>query len=348
MINSTYITVSFITPFFKCLEDRGIPAEKLCSLAGLDVSILKKPQEKIFAPMANRLVAHIIRLTGEESIGLHIYEKIHIEMAGMTGFLMLNCLTLGDAIAQYAKYKDLVGNIVQMSVRLREGDNPKIIWTYNPDDVEYPRTILETVAVTAAGMIRELSEKKNLIEEIRFNYPEPEYSELYHEVFRTKIVFNAPENAVVFGKGVMYYPVRQPDPMIFSMIQSKAEEALMQLSQEQSIGFQTRMVMANDDHSIPEIKIVARKLKMNTRQLQLKLKEEGISYRQLRDSILFERAAACLRKGYTINEIARYLGFSESGAFHRSFRRWSGLTPKAFLRINASKSLKADPADAKE
>ena len=35
-----------------------------------------------------------------------------------------------------------------------------------------------------------------------------------------------------------------------------------------------------------------------------------------------------LREGATITEVAFLLGYSEASAFHRSFKRWTGRTPR--------------------
>jgi AraC-like DNA-binding protein len=37
-----------------------------------------------------------------------------------------------------------------------------------------------------------------------------------------------------------------------------------------------------------------------------------------------------LRQGSNIAEIAYYLGYSETSAFHRAFKQWTGQTPQAY------------------
>jgi AraC-like DNA-binding protein len=67
--------------------------------------------------------------------------------------------------------------------------------------------------------------------------------------------------------------------------------------------------------------------------LQRKLKGEGTSYQKVLEETQREMSEFYLQKPeIAICEVAYLLGFSQSSAFHRAFRRWTGLTPKTFRR----------------
>lgn len=67
---------------------------------------------------------------------------------------------------------------------------------------------------------------------------------------------------------------------------------------------------------------------MGVRYLQLKLKAEGTTFHEIRESFLKEMALGYLRDGTLgLKEISFLLGFSEPSAFHRAFVRWTGRTP---------------------
>ena len=59
--------------------------------------------------------------------------------------------------------------------------------------------------------------------------------------------------------------------------------------------------------------------------------DENTSYQQLKDEC---REAAAIehlhRNELKIHEIGERLGFSETSSFVRSFRNWTGMTPKAY------------------
>lgn len=67
------------------------------------------------------------------------------------------------------------------------------------------------------------------------------------------------------------------------------------------------------------------------RSLQGDLGRAGTSYRSLLEQARLDRAAALLQESEaTVTQIAIDLGYHEPTNFTRAFRRWSGVTPRAF------------------
>ncbi|MGV8301912.1 helix-turn-helix domain-containing protein, partial [Pseudomonas aeruginosa] len=61
---------------------------------------------------------------------------------------------------------------------------------------------------------------------------------------------------------------------------------------------------------------------------QRHLQKAGCSYQQNLDELRRELAEHyLLHSELRIQDIAQYLGFAESGSFHRSFKGWTGQTP---------------------
>ena len=76
---------------------------------------------------------------------------------------------------------------------------------------------------------------------------------------------------------------------------------------------------------------------MSTRTLRRRLQGEGTTDQRLLDALRDELAVSQLRRqGLGIGEIAFLLGFSDASAFHKAFRRWTGRSPGAFRRSEAS------------
>ena len=80
----------------------------------------------------------------------------------------------------------------------------------------------------------------------------------------------------------------------------------------------------------PTVKQLASLLNMSSRTLARRLYEEGINFRELSTRIRHERAIEMLSSESVpvpLHQIAYQLGYSDSTAFMRSFRRASGMTP---------------------
>jgi AraC-like DNA-binding protein len=82
---------------------------------------------------------------------------------------------------------------------------------------------------------------------------------------------------------------------------------------------------------------VAKRLGMSARSLRRRLKTEGVPYGAVIDEALGRTARRLLEdSNRTLQDIAYAMGFSEPSAFHRAFKRWTGLTPRQY-RIEASR-----------
>ena len=74
--------------------------------------------------------------------------------------------------------------------------------------------------------------------------------------------------------------------------------------------------------------LVSSELNMTTHTLRRRLKDEGNSFQEIKDSIRRDRAMVLLDKPtLVLHDIAAQLGFSEPAAFNRAFKKWTGLTP---------------------
>ena len=79
---------------------------------------------------------------------------------------------------------------------------------------------------------------------------------------------------------------------------------------------------------LPGLKQLAAVLGVSEITLRRRLKQEGTSYRELKDACLVEAARYHLQqRRRSIEEIAGVLGFADATAFRRSFKRCTGMAP---------------------
>jgi AraC-like DNA-binding protein len=92
---------------------------------------------------------------------------------------------------------------------------------------------------------------------------------------------------------------------------------------------------------------IARQLAMSPRTLQRRLRDEGITHRQVIALVRRNLALELLSKGAVkLDDVADRLGFCNAGAFHRAFKRWTGMTPGDFRRRQNGTPPDSSPADA--
>lgn len=81
----------------------------------------------------------------------------------------------------------------------------------------------------------------------------------------------------------------------------------------------------------PSQKDLAGSVNVSDRTLRRRLSQQGTTYRALRNSARFDKARDLLaNSSLTIAEVASEVGNSDTRAFRRAFKRWSGQLPSAF------------------
>ena len=76
---------------------------------------------------------------------------------------------------------------------------------------------------------------------------------------------------------------------------------------------------------------VARELEISARSLRRRMLAEGLSYGNLVTRSRTNAAKRMLqRPSSSIQETAHAMGFASAAAFHRAFKRWTGMTPKQY------------------
>ena len=79
---------------------------------------------------------------------------------------------------------------------------------------------------------------------------------------------------------------------------------------------------------LPSFEELTGMLNMSARTLRRRLEREGTSYQRIKDNARRDLAITLLsRNRMTVSDVAEWVGFSDPSAFHRSFKKWTGLSP---------------------
>ncbi len=158
----------------------------------------------------------------------------------------------------------------------------------------------------------------------------------YAEAFGAPTTARAEQNALVFSRATWNAALPAPDGMLNRMLRRHARLLL----DRQPIGSSTTAVeqvraqlLRTSRTGLVSIEQVAGALATTARTLQRRLRSEGARFDDLSRDVRTSLAQAYLAdRGLSVSEVAFLVGFSESSAFSRAFRRWTGSTPQAYRR----------------
>ncbi|HEX8721426.1 MAG TPA: AraC family transcriptional regulator [Pyrinomonadaceae bacterium] len=337
MAVSGTISVKAVGKILDAASGRGVSPAELCRAVSLDPAALEDPDGRIPYAQVVALYEEGARLTGDDAFGLHVGERTSLRVFDVLGYVLMNSPTLGEGLRRAVRYHsiwstgadydlDAAGGRARVGYRYlgADGDGCR-------QDCEMSLSIIVKFGRAATGV-----DWSPL--EVCFRHAEPADTSEHRRIFRCPVRFSRPANEVAFDASLLALPLVGADPALSTVLERQAEEMLARLPRRQATGERVRQeifqtLRAGGDAGLEK---VARRLGLSARTLQRKLRDEGTSHQSLLDEIRRELSERYLReREMAIGEVAYLLGFSESSAFHRAFRRWTGLTPAEFRRANA-------------
>ena len=174
--------------------------------------------------------------------------------------------------------------------------------------------------------------------EVSFRHSRPQSVAEHERIFRSPVRFGRPSNELIFDSSLLALPMAKADAGLCAILDRHARELLAKSPRRGGLAERVRRLLGEAlNGGDPRQEAVSQKLGISVRTLQRRLSEEGTSHQDLLDEVRSELSRRYLQESkLAICEVAYILGFSEPSAFHRAFRRWTGVTPKEFRRAQVS------------
>lgn len=271
---------------------------------------------------------------GEPLFALQIAANTLPPSHGVLGLLMQSCNNMGEAIKLGYKFQHLTrtGHLSSLTFdgdtvtsRLdTKGLDPEAIAPF----VEYCHGNLYSIASHLTGHMEPIQAL-----EIHFRHqpraPIKSYQKILHN---DNIKFGQPENQVIFSRKVMEMPVYFSDDSAKEKLLDEVNRQLREQSKTNSLSEKIKQLLQQQEPFMPlSLEQCAQKLNSSASTIKRKLQEEQSSYRSLLDEVREDLANHYLRgSALSIEQIAKTVGFSNTTAFSRAFKRWSGQSPQQY------------------
>jgi AraC-like DNA-binding protein len=261
--------------------------------------------------------------TGYKHFALLLGLRTRLSHLGLPGQLARHSPTMGAAIRTFAVYQHL--NSQGIATFLLEKDGMATLGSVvYQKGTEHVEQIHDANAAATLSIMRELCGVRWRPERVLFSHAKPTDTGPHRRAFQAQCLFNAERTALVFQASLLDHPVVGADPEQFRSLEAQAHarddfDVVFRL--RRTLGSLLLAKAASGDE-------VARLLSMHHRTLNRLLRAKGTTFKQLLDEVRFEAACQLLDTGRSpITDIAVSLGYAETSAFSRAFRRWSGTTP---------------------
>lgn len=318
----------------------GFDEHTVLSGCGLDSSNLYDEEERIPIQDFHAVWQRVSEMSRDSDFGLHFGEFAHgLLSRHLLYAMMMNCETVGQAVRKKFQYHNMMMDIIRPFVRV-EGASAYLSWDAAHPAVEPERHFVEAVLALFVSMLRLLTEDHFHIQVVRFIHSRPSETIEHERIFRSSLAFNQRCNEVVVDRSCLDLPILFANRSVLVELELLVQKTLhRQYARNSWTERVADALFAAVLHEKPAgVDAIATQLAVTTRSLQMRLKQEGATFRKLNEGVRKEIAIRYLEKeNAAICEIALLLGFSDQSAFQHAFRRWTGVSPGAYRKGSEEK-----------
>ncbi|MES2517574.1 MAG: AraC family transcriptional regulator [Bacteroidota bacterium] len=329
------LSVSSFNLILYAAQQKGADYNLLCKKVGILPQDLQNPDNRLPIALAQELWKEAIKMTGDEFLPLHIGEMISSISVGILAYVMMHSPTLGKALGKLCQYQDIVCDASKTSLIIN-GDLVYLTISEPSADIFAPHYAYESTFSIYYSAINEMLGQTIKLNAVHFDYPAytndlAEYRRIFK---RADIIFDSHFSGLVFERKYLDLPILNANPSLFSLFEIHANSILNSLKPTESLKERIKKEILQElKGEEPTLSNIAKNLGIGIRSIQLKLKDEGVTFQQLLDEIRKNLATKHLREAQlSTTDIAYLLGYSEPSVFFRSFKKWTGQTPTVYRK----------------
>jgi AraC-like DNA-binding protein len=328
----TTVPIHYLRFLLDSAERHGLDADQVLSVIGISKELLDHNKARISAGDFNRFTQHIMGQLDDEFCGL-LDKPAKVGTFEMMTNACINCPNLQDFIERSSQFNNLFIDDLNTRLTVNQELATYQITPRNPA-LDTQRFLSFIVMAIVHRLFSWVIGQPLSLQHAGFPHARPQHANEYHYLFRSKIKFEQPFFSITFPASYLQMPNIQNDRTLENVLQNSGMWLMSLDSSDNSMVVKVARLISDDiSAELPEFDVVASELCMTTATLRRRLRDEGSSYRQIKDDLRRDTAIHNLgRAGMTIEQVAESVGFSEATSFFRAFKRWTGVTPRAYVQ----------------
>ncbi|MBE2263018.1 MAG: AraC family transcriptional regulator [Burkholderiaceae bacterium] len=307
----------------------GVDLQELFRRLPQQMDAASRAPESLTPVVVNAILLECESLSADNNFGLRMVELASPSDLGIYGYLLKNAPTVGEALEIACRYYPIfyLGATLRLSVGRRMA---KLTYRTKASSALSVRHDNEWSLGFFVHVIRRGTSADWTPASASFTHPAPEDVSEQIQHFGTNLQFGQATNCIEFPADVLLCRVNETDPNLLRVLIQHADGLLDRMQTEEELADRVRLLILEHLDSGPgDAAGVARKLRISVSTLKRRLKQDGFSYRELRDGVVRDVSQSALRETQVpISEIALRVGYSELSAFDRAFSRLAGMTPR--------------------
>ena len=324
------ISVHFARAVLKHTVRQGIDPLSLLRRNRISPRLLREEDARISMERFADLQVSAMVAMNDEALG---YGKRRVPVGSwhMMCHAVIGCETLGQAINRYCRFYQLFEYGIEAQFE-SDAETATIRLAGDMQDVD--PYLVELFLLNCHRFCSWLVQEHLPILVANLAYSPTAQPEDYRRMFLANPVqFEQAESSMVMPAALMEKRVSQTEQSLRHFLRHPVLIMLTQRYDRSSWTTRVRDLIRNKLMEMPELVNVAAELDVHPQTLRRRLTSEGTTFKDIKNQLRRDTALHYLGKqGLSIEEIAHRSGFSESSAFIRAFKGWTGVTPYTYRK----------------
>jgi len=315
--------------------EKGMDSESLLRGTRVEASQLGDSESQIDDEQELHVLQNLLDYFDDPFLlGVELGLRYQLTSYGIVGYALLSSETLRKASVLGMRYLALT--YAFSDICLNEQDD-KFLLTFHTSIQGKLGVLVLIRDIWAVSVIyKELFALEEMPFTLQLCMGEPEYKQgICPSVLKASvggdIVFGASRNAYIGESNLLDLPLPKANDLTARLCEAQCLELLQKKQAWQGLSQQVRGILLRDGLGA-SMGSTADLLARTTRTLHRQLKEEGTTWRQLRDDVRTGLAEELLAQPMQLDEIAERLGYSDATNFSHSFKRCKGCSPRAYRK----------------
>lgn len=310
--------------------EHGLTLEECLAGSGLIPASLTEPDAELAAWQELAVARNLAtRLRHVPHLGFAAGLRHRSTTYGVAGLLLLSSPTLRAAATACIRFGQLA-HVFSRTELVKEAEQTAVVFDAAalPADLR-PFLVEREIAALAIAARDALGDPPRGCR-IEFRHEGPRLPYRQRRLVGARPVFGTGHDRIVMANEMWDRPLPQADPRTCREAELHCREVLAQRLGRRTVSGQVLDRLRAGTERLPGLGQVAAALMTTARTLRRRLADEGTSFRALVEHVQVQRATELLAGRMSVERIADRLGYTDPSAFTQAFKRWTGVTPRAY------------------